>query len=361
MMGAGNYSGRARRILLAPIGWSWGLILRVRHALFDRGILKSHRPAVPTIVVGNLSFGGTGKTPHVELVLESLRDLSPLATLSRGYGRSGRELREVMPGDRAIDVGDEPLMLKRAHPGINVFVGADRVNALQGIRQAVPGVKAVVLDDAFQHRRLDAGLNILLTTWGRPWSDDALVPAGTLRDLKARARTAQVVIVSKCPLPPSAGEQARWRDRLRLGTEQHLFFSAIEHGTPAFIHAAHGEVPIGRDAAALLVTGIADPGPLLEHARKTWGMVGHVAFPDHHPFSPADIGRLAGVFATFARPPKTIITTAKDAVRLLPLIPGSALENDPIAVVPVKAGILNEPDGFAALLRQHVAAHPPRG
>ena len=364
-----------RRILLSPFALLWGLVLRLRHALYDAGILKSHRPAVSTIVVGNLSFGGTGKTPHVELVLDALVGVEPIATLSRGYGRSGKEIREVngvalrqAQGDMNVEdtadtVGDEPLMLKRAHQKVRVFVGADRVAAVEEIQRSVPDVKAVILDDAFQHRRLNAGLNILLTTWAKPYCDDALVPAGTLRDLKSRAKAAQVVVVTKCPMDPrDAGSKPgmtgkEWRERLGLRPEQRLFFSGLEHGTPQAINGP-ANVPTGPSATALLVTGVADPEPLLAHVRSVWGRVQHMAFPDHHAFSRADVDRLAQAFATFAGPEKTLVTTAKDAVRLLPLIKGSALEKVPIAVVPVKARILNDPDGFHALLRQHLRADP---
>lgn len=360
-----------RRILLFPFSLLWGLVLRLRHALYDAGILKSTRPSVPTIVIGNLSFGGTGKTPHVRLVAEVLKDMGAIATLSRGYGRlrgdasaSREEVLEVKEGNAASEVGDEPLMLKRALPWLRVFVGADRVKAIETIARKVPEVKAVILDDAFQHRRLNAGLNILLTTWHRPYCDDALVPAGNLRDLKSRASAAQVVVVTKCPMPlidAGAGPgmtEARWRERFHFRPVQRLFFSGLEHGAP---YAMNGpvEVRTGEGRTALLVTGIADPQPLLEHARTLWGTVKHMAFPDHHAFTAGDIAKLAGAFATFARPENEglIVTTEKDAVRLLPMIKGSALEQVPIAVVPVKAVILNDPNGFHALLRGHLAAH----
>lgn len=362
-----------RRILLFPFSLLWGLVLRLRHALYDAGILKSTRPSVPTIVIGNLSFGGTGKTPHVRLVAEVLKDMGAIATLSRGYGRlrgdasaSREEVLEVKEGNAASEVGDEPLMLKRALPWLRVFVGADRVKAIEVIQRTVPEVKAVVLDDAFQHRRLDAGLNILLTTWSKPYSNDALVPAGNLRDLKSRARSAQVLVVTKCPgdlRDPGSRPLAEsgmtveeeWRKKLRLRPDQRLFISGFEHGEPYFVNGRTDAKP----SHALLVTGIADPEPLVRYVRAVWGEVKHMAFPDHHAFTTADIAKLAGAFATFARPENEglIVTTEKDAVRLLPMIKGSALEQVPIAVVPVKAVILNDPNGFHALLRGHLAAH----
>lgn len=345
-----------RRTLLAPLALVWGVVLRVRHALYDAGWLRSVGPAVPTIVIGNLSFGGTGKTPHVRLVLDALTDVGPVATLSRGYGRSGTHVQEVGTGDDARQVGDEPLMLKQAHPEARVFVGADRVSAIEAIRTAVPEVRAVVLDDALQHRRLNAGMNILLTTWGKPYCDDALVPAGTLRDLRTRSHAAQVVIVTKCPPGVQDLESGRWRERLGMEPHQRLFFSGLEHGAPRSLNGEES-VPMGPRTTALLVTGIADPRPLVEHVRSAWGTVRHLAYPDHHRFSKADMDRLVEAFATFAGREKTIVTTEKDAVRLTPWIQGGPLARIPIAVVPVKARILNDPDGFNALIRQHLGAH----
>ena len=356
-----------KRIILFPIALLWGLVLWVRHVLYDAGVLPNLQPNIPSIVIGNLSLGGTGKTPHVRLVIESLIGLAPLATLSRGYGRSGTGFREVNANDTAASAGDEPLMIKRAHPEVRVFVGADRVRAIQQIEKMVPDVKAVILDDAFQHRRLSAHLNIVLTTWQRPWSVDALLPAGTLRDLKSRANAAQVVVVTKCPpnllittADPENAIHREWRHKLRLSESQHLYFSALQYAAPRGMNG-NTAVTTGPGTSALLVTGIADPDPLLLHARATWEHVHHLAFRDHHNYTPADVVRLAALFATFAGRQKTILTTEKDAERLMPLIAGSALEHAPIAVVPVKAQILNHPERFDDLLRSHLATHRTNG
>ncbi|MBK8341768.1 MAG: tetraacyldisaccharide 4'-kinase [Flavobacteriales bacterium] len=325
--------------------------------LYDRGVLKSTRPAVPTIAVGNLSLGGTGKTPHVELVLRSLQDIAPLATLSRGYGRSGTEFREVLSDNTDLQRGDEPLQIKWKFPLVRVFVGADRVMAVALIEAQVPGIKVVVLDDALQHRPLNAGLNILLTTWHKPFFEDALLPAGTLRDVRSRSKTAQVVIVTKCPIAPDASERQRWKDSLGLKQDQVLHFSGIHYDPPGWFLPTEGPVPMGQLTSALLFTGIADPDPLAIHARSLWGRVEHLSFPDHHPFSPSDLGRLAGVFSSFAADPKLLVTTEKDAMRLRSVIAGSPLEGLPIAVIGMRAVVLNEPERFASLLRDHVDPH----
>lgn len=358
MEGREKYGLAARRVVLLPFTLLYGLVLRVRHALYDSGVLRSTAAQVPAIVIGNLALGGTGKTPHVELALRALIGDGPLATLSRGYGRRGDGLAEVQVEDDAALVGDEPLMLKRKFTGVHVFVGADRVAALAAIRQAVPGVRAVVLDDAFQHRRLKAGLNIVLTTWQRPWYRDALLPAGRLRDLPARARAADAVVVTKCPRLPSAEEQHRWRLRLGLRQEQPLFFSTLRYAAPRSLRDSAAAVPVGEGTAALLFTGIADAGPLLAHARTVFARVEHVAFPDHHRFTAADQTRLARLFRTFAAGERTLLTTEKDAARLGAALLAGPLADLPIAVIGAQAVILNEPHAFEALLRAHVATHP---
>jgi tetraacyldisaccharide 4'-kinase len=354
------------RILLAPFAWLYGAVLLLRHTVYDQGLLKSERPAIPSIGVGNLALGGTGKTPHVELVLRTLEGMAPLATLSRGYGRQDTDIREVHANDDAAMVGDEPLQVKRKFPAVHVFVGADRRSALAHMQEQVPALQAVVLDDAYQHRRVDVGLDILLTTWHRPWHRDALLPAGRLRDLPARARLADVVIVSKCPALPQASERERWRRELGLGAGQELFFSGIRYDVPrsvgrpigSTLQDLRGELGAMSETQVLLITGIADPAPLLAHVQGLFPKVEHAAFPDHHRFTESDLQGLAARCAKFAPGPKMLLTTEKDATRLLPLLPGSALEEFPLAVIAMRAVILNEPERFAALIRDHVATHP---
>ncbi len=351
-----------RRILFAPFTLLVGLALAVRHALYDKGVLKRTRPSVPTIAIGNLALGGTGKTPMLELVLRTLQEHAPLATLSRGYGRSGSDLHEVQPTDDAQRSGDEPVQVKRNFPSVRVFVGADRVAAIAAIQQAVPDVKAVVLDDALQHRALDAGLKILLTTWQRPFCDDALVPGGRLRDLRSRAKAAHLVVVTKCPSLPTPAQQEQWRSRLGLRAHQHLFFTGIAYKAPTLMkNAAPAGTPVATadqmTRKALLVTGIADPAPLVEHLKGLFAGVEHASFPDHHAFSTSDVQGLAMRMAKFAAGPNLLITTEKDAVRLLPLLNGGAWDTVPVAVIGMRTVILNEPERFADLIRRHVATH----
>lgn len=353
-----KYAMVFRRILFWPATVLYAAALHLRHALYDIGAFKRTQPSVPTIAIGNLALGGTGKTPMLELVLRTLEGTSPLATLSRGYGRIGTDIREVMSSDPASVSGDEPLQVKLKFPHVHVFVGADRVKAIAHIQQAIPTVKAVVLDDALQHRALDAGLKILLTTWQRPYCNDALIPAGSLRDLRSRAHAADIVVVTKCTEMPTASEQQRWRERLGLKDRQPLFFAGIEYDEPRIAGLSDGSVQFGQPTCALLFTGIVQPEPLIMRARSLFGTVEHIAFPDHHPFSPTDLQRLADRYANFATGPKMLVTTEKDAARLSASLAGSPLDELPLAVIGMRTVVLNEPERFADLIQRHVATNP---
>lgn len=343
------------RLLLGPFTLLHAVILRVRHLLYDTGVIKPVRPTIPTIAIGNLALGGTGKTPMLELVLRTLSGGSAIATLSRGYGRKGSDLHEVEESDTAELAGDEPLQVKRRFPQAHVFVGTDRVASIATIQERLPHITAVVLDDAFQHRKLNAGLNVLLTTWHRPYCDDALFPAGTLRDLRYRAEAAQVIVVTKCPALPSEVEQRKWRHRLKINAHQRLFFSGIEYER---IRSFDGsEIAFGEKPNVLLFTGIADPVPLVDHARSFAERVEHIAFKDHHSFTAPDLQQLAAVFGKFAPGPKILVTTEKDAARISSVIKGSALEGLPLSVIGMRAIILNESEKFAELIQRHVATH----
>jgi len=346
------------RTLLTPLAWLYGAVLLIRHALYDAGVLKTERPTVPTIAIGNLALGGTGKTPMLELVLRTLTGVAPLATLSRGYGRTGTDTREVRGTDTAAQSGDEPLQVKRKFPEARVFVGADRVGAIKQIQRDVPSVRAVVLDDALQHRGLDASLNILLTTWQRPWCDDALLPAGRLRDLPSRRKAARIVVVTKCPALPSVEEQKQWRERLRLNAGQELFFAGIEYEDLRWAIESNTQPGSNIQPSTgelLLFTGIEDPQPLIDHLQQS-ASVAHIGFPDHHAFTRDDLERIAKRYATFAAGPKTLVTTEKDAARLGSL-KGTPLEGLPLATIGMRAVILNEPERFAELIRRHVEPH----
>ena len=332
------------RTLIWPLTLPYRLILWLRHWLYDHGIFRSVKPSVPTIVVGNLALGGTGKTPHVELILRELQDRMPIATLSRGYGRKSKGHREVLTEDHPSITGDEPLQLKRKFPAVRVFVNADRIAGIEKIKSTIQGVRAIVLDDAFQHRQMQGDLNILLTTYQRPWHRDLLIPAGRLRDLPAQRKRAQIVIVTKCPSLPSDHDREQWRKDLGLVGEQELFFSGIEYDPIEDLSSKD----------ILLVTGIADPQPLVDHLRSRARKLEHLAYPDHHDFTPGDLQQIAGRFGKFAPGPKMLVTTGKDAVRLRPLMKNGPLSGVPLQVIGMRAIILDRPRHFGELIQAYV-------
>lgn len=294
---------------LLPLSWLYDAVTRLRNTLFDRGVLHEEHFDIPVIAVGNLTAGGTGKTPHVELLLRHLLPDFPdhrLATLSRGYGRTTKGLLEVSTQSSADAVGDEPLQMKRKFPSVRVLVDEDR---REGIRHLLERhAEVVLLDDAFQHRYVKPGLNILLTDYSRLYTDDALLPAGRLREHPRGAERADVIIVTKCPPALTAAEMKTLRARLHPRIDQYLFFTYNVYGTPRPLFKAPPYTP---SPTAAVVTGIARPEPLQAHVGQVSQVV-PVEFPDHHRFSADDIRRIDEAVAAAGQG----ITTEKDAVRL---------------------------------------------
>lgn len=308
---------------LYPLAWLYGMGVSLRNKLFDWGWLRSESFDVPVICVGNLVAGGTGKTPHTEYLIRLLtRQKLNVATLSRGYKRktTGYILADAQSDARQI--GDEPCQMKSKFPHIRVAVDEDRC---EGIRQLLrlqhPPVDVVLLDDAFQHRRVKAGLNILLTDYHRLLCDDALLPAGRLREPMDNKQRAQIVIVTKCPDDIKPIDFNIITKKLHLYPYQKLFFSTFRYGSPqpVFPDRARTETTPGRPAGnehVLLVTGIAAPRPLLDELKRRTAHVEPLFFADHHDFSKRDLQQIAERFNALGGTRKCLITTEKDAARL---------------------------------------------
>jgi len=304
------------RQLLTPIGWIYGAIIRLRHRLYDQGILPSRRPEVRTVCVGNLSTGGTGKTPFVEYLVTRLQGRYAVATLSRGYRRRTRGFRLAGGADTAETIGDEPMQLHLRFPEVPVAVGEDRVSAIETLLRLRPDTGLVILDDAFQHRRLRAGFNILLTDHALPYTRDRLLPAGNLRDHPAAAARADVVVVTKCP--PDMGQEEAGRRTAEFGRPpERVFFSCLRYAALRDFHAGPPPVPDPR-SRVLLVCGIADPAALVRHLKSAFTRVELLRFPDHHRFRAADIDRILDAARPGAADEAWVVTTEKDAVRLEP-------------------------------------------
>ncbi|MCR9173287.1 MAG: tetraacyldisaccharide 4'-kinase [bacterium] len=300
------------RWALLPFALLYGAVVGIRNWLFNIGVKKSYPIPGKSITVGNLSVGGTGKSPFVAYLIEHfLREEIPVSTLSRGYGRKTKGLITADQHASAESIGDEPLQYYRRYADkINVHVSEDRKLGVDHIRNTEDASTVVVLDDAFQHRKVKAGLNILITEFNRPYSSDFLLPVGRLRESKSGANRADVIIVSKCPNNITSQQQNELTNSLAK-TDQPVFFSSIKY---ADLEQISGETPT-EIKNVLLVTGIGNPEPLLKHLESHYNVI-HLKFPDHHAFTRADIHKIHQKFNTFASRDKIIVTTEKDYMRL---------------------------------------------
>ena len=302
---------------LLPLSWLYGIGVRFRNFLFDVGILKSQDYKVPIISVGNITVGGTGKTPHVEYLVKLLKDQFNVAVLSRGYKRKSRGYVLADKDTPMKQIGDEPYQMKQKFPGITVAVDKNR---RRGIAQLTEDdkVDVILLDDAFQHRYVKPGVNILLVDYHRLIIYDKLLPAGRLREPLPGKNRADIVIVTKCPKELKPMEYRVITRAMNLFPYQTLYFSTLEYGElrPVFPHV-RSNVTLSQlsNHNVLLLTGIASPRQLKEDLTPLAKSVTPMTFADHHNFSHKDLNRLSATFEAMPSP-KVIITTEKDATRL---------------------------------------------
>ena len=331
-------------ILLFP----YWITLKIRHLIFDTGLRKVHSADVPTICVGNITVGGTGKTPHTEMILRELLDDSGwkgdnIAVISRGYKRKTKGFQQVTVGASAKDYGDEPLQIKTKFPQVTVAVDKSRAEGCDFLahperlarskkarkcrHKEFPASDLIILDDAFQHRSLKASLSIVLVDWNRPVFSDHLMPLGRLRDLPERIGAADVLIVTKCPHELNGWQKSSWAEALGLedydpiackghtscGKVQFLFFTEIVYDTvlPVF---PEGDNRYLYAKKLILFTGIANDTPLMNYLSSDYKLVHHFNFPDHHAFTRGDISKIKS--ASHEWPTSVLMTTEKDSQRL---------------------------------------------
>ncbi len=300
-------------IFLRPFSALYGLILKLRHRFYDRGILKSSAGVIPTIVVGNLEFGGTGKTPLTDHLLSLLEEDFKVGLLSRGYGRKSSGYMEISSNSTASDVGDEPLMLALRHPKVRAAVCEDRLQGLESMKSQFD-LDIVILDDAFQHRGLRSGFNVLVTPYKRPFWKNHLVPEGSLRDIKRRARAAHALILSKSPETITLDERKMIREELDWYTVSPFFATSISYAPMRTLLNDEIGSPEGKEI--ILFTGIADDSKLQEYLSEDHDIIHVLNYRDHHRYSVADIRKLKEICTTFADRQIALVTTAKDAVKL---------------------------------------------
>jgi tetraacyldisaccharide 4'-kinase len=304
--------GNTRNFLLYPFSILFRLVTDIRNRLYDSGILKSAGFNIPIICVGNITVGGTGKTPHTEYLIDTLKDKSKVAVLSRGYKRSTKGFRIATSASTTREVGDEPLQIKRKFPEIVVAVDADRVRGVKAILGEFSEIDVIILDDGFQHRRIKPGLSILLTDFRRLISRDYLLPYGNLREGARNAIRADIIIVTKSPPGIRAETRARIAEELKLTAGQRLFFTSLTNGDarPVFKEVpgrflSFSEEDKGRKGA-LLITGIAEPKELRTYLGNYFGEIKHIEFSDHHRFSKSDLIRIIKYWEALEYPEKYI-------------------------------------------------------
>ncbi len=323
------------RFLLLPISLLYNIVLTIRHKLYDWHILRTTRFGKPVICVGNLSLGGTGKTPHTEYLIRLLKDQYRVATLSRGYGRKTKGFRQADTSSNYEDLGDEPLQYFMKFPEIQVAVDEDRVDGVRKLLKSNNIPEVILLDDAFQHRKFKAGLNILLTEYQHLYCDDFLVPTGTLRDVRWAAKRADIIVVSKVPKDLDETEKQRIVGKLRPREGQNVFFSYLEYLPLQPLNESARQLPAEEADAAMAFCGIAKHEPFEKEIKKHFKTADFLHFADHHPYSEKDVEDITKRFADLAGTKKIIVTTEKDASRLQKSPYLCQLERVPLYVLPV--------------------------
>lgn len=304
------------KILLYPFSLVYGFVISLRNLFYDSGVLKASKFSLPIINVGNLTMGGAGKTPHIEYLIRLLKDYINVATLSRGYKRKSKGFKWVNYNDNAEQAGDEPLQFRRKFNEIQVAVAESRSFAIPQIVQRFPQTHTILLDDAFQHRSVDAGLNILLTEFDKPYTRDMLLPAGRLREFRSGSERANIVIVSKCPQKITEQEKSDLREELQLEDNQRLFFSYYHYLNPYFIFDKNITKPLDKNLKVIVLAALAKADYLLDYLNDTVDVIQIVKFEDHHYFSAQEMGRLAITLEEYKDEEIIILTTEKDAIRL---------------------------------------------
>jgi len=313
-----------KRPLLLPFSLFFWIAVMIRNLLFDLHILRSRSFCQPVISIGNITVGGTGKTPHVEMLVRFLKHDNKLAVLSRGYKRKSAGFILATGHSRLSDIGDEPLQIKMKFPDIHVAVDSSRVRGVKKLLEIKHKPDVIILDDAYQHRYIKPGLSVLLIDYNRPVFRDFLLPAGDLREPAGNCRRADIIIITKCPANLSPGDRKRFIENLPYKKSQHLYFTTYAYGQPEAVfpgrkkpvHASSFRHLRKSHAGILMVTGIAEPKPLLQFLEEFLHIHDSILFPDHHPFNKQDLQSISKRFQSVPGAEKYIVVTEKDAMRL---------------------------------------------
>ncbi len=326
------------RVLLLPFAVLYGIIVKIRNKCFDKQWFVSSSFNFPIICVGNLAVGGTGKSPMVEYLINLLDPAFNIATLSRGYKRKTKGYALANENTTAIEIGDEPMQFYLKHPNVAVAVGEERIVAIPHLLQDRPDLQVIILDDAFQHRTVNAGFNILLTDYRNLYVHDYFLPTGDLRDEKSSAQKADVIVVTKCPHDLNLMKKEAILKEIKPTKKQQVFFTTIKYGIPYHIYNHSLKHPLTLKNEVLLVCGIANPKPLKDYLLNNTQTYYQIDFSDHHIFTIDDLKEIVAYFETIQEPNKIILTTEKDAVRLIKF--KDELANIPLYVLPISPQFL---------------------
>lgn len=337
------------RKLLLPLSGLFWIGVSIRNLLYKMGLLRSQTFKIPVICVGNLSVGGTGKSPHVILVADLLKDEFQTAMLSRGYGRKTSGLVIANYSSKVYDIGDEPLQFfNRFRNKVVVAVSENRTFGIHHLMKYY-NTQAVIMDDGFQHRQVKPGYSILLTDFNDPYTSDYLLPGGNLREPRSGARRADAIIVTKCPDAFSVKQRDSILNKINPKPYQKVYFSKIVYSNSAIGYRFTLESDEWMDYEVVLVTGIANSKPFVKFVQNRFQKVHHLEFADHHNFSVADIQKIDDQFDQIKALHKVILTTEKDYMRLKD--ESALLEN--LFYLPIEVE-LNDFDGFKENLLNYV-------
>lgn len=324
------------RVILFPFACIYGLIIAIRGKLFDWKILPSEEFPLAVISVGNLSFGGTGKTPIVEYLIRLLSQDNKLATLSRGYKRKTRGFVLASEESTYEEIGDEPLQYKTKFSDIEVAVHERRRRGIKKLMKSFPDLEAVLLDDAYQHRYVKPGFSILLTDFHKLYVNDYPMPAGTLREFRSGAKRADIIIVTKTPGVLSPITRRRITSLIKPRIHQQLLFSYISYGRPLPLYKENEELLKERYNTILLFSGVANSYPLQEHLQSMCHELHVVDFMDHHKYTLQDLEKIKSSFDNMFTRNKVIFTTEKDAMRLDKSVLRDVIKQLPVFYIPIK-------------------------
>ena len=332
--------------LAYPFAVLYGIITSIRNFLFDKNLLKSTKFKTPTLVVGNLSVGGTGKTPQIEYLIRLLQNDYKIAVLSRGYKRKSSGFIIADEKSNAALIGDEPFQYYKKFKNILVCVDADRTNAIQQLEKLENPPDIILLDDAFQHRKVVGGFNILLTDFNNLYVNDSMLPTGNLRENKSGAKRAQIIIVTKCPKNLSEKEQLKITKKINPVKNQIVFFTAIDYN-----FTLKGSTAINLDELqnyeVLLVTGIANPDPLTQFLKDKNINFEHLEYPDHYNFNSEEIHQINQKLENLKSKNKLVLTTEKDYVRIFEKVKN-------LHYLSIKTTFINHKNDFDKKIKNYV-------